>query len=146
MKPNVPYLGGALFGWSKWPNMARSSVWLVYGTVRAHFNVSRRFLLVWASREMHPASHMYALCAVSISFFLYFWDSISNKSPGSRLSKLGKNYAFNVPYLGGTLFGWSKLPNMARYSVWHRATPFQRLKTIPISVSISRLRRCISEP
>eukprot|EP00966_Prymnesium_polylepis_P317236 7329196-Prymnesium_polylepis.1 len=40
----------------------------------------------------------------------------------------------NVPYLGGTLFGWSKLP---RYSVWHRATPFQRLKTIPISVSIS---------
>eukprot|EP00966_Prymnesium_polylepis_P151467 3500184-Prymnesium_polylepis.1 len=57
MNPNVPYVGGALFGWSKLPNMARSSLVSV-GTVRDPFTTSQDDSY-WCehlpSQEMHPS-------------------------------------------------------------------------------------------
>jgi hypothetical protein len=48
-----------------------------------------------------------------------------------------------IPYLGGPRGLLLKLPIMAISSVWHRLTlsPFQRLKMIPSSMSISSLRK-----
>ena len=48
-----------------------------------------------------------------------------------------------IPYLGGPRGLLLKLPIMAISSVWHRLSPFQRLKMIPGSVSISSVRRVV---
>ena len=47
-----------------------------------------------------------------------------------------------------TIFGWSsglllKLPILELSSVWHRLSPFQRLKMIPGSVGISYIRSVV---
>ena len=55
-----------------------------------------------------------------------------------------KSYAYIHPIIWeGPWEGGLKLPIMAISSLWHRMRPFQRLKMIPGSVSISRVRRFV---